>query len=73
MPEEEIDGPNIKEKKKLKANKKASPESRCVDSWEVSTQGGVWRRQHRTHRRALFSPTELLEDLRPEYKSRRSG
>ena len=31
-----IDGPDVKEKRKLKANKKASPEERCVGSWEVS-------------------------------------
>ena len=31
-------------KKKLKANKKGYPEERRADSWEVSGQGGVWRR-----------------------------
>ena len=40
-----------KEKKKQKANKMASPEERCVDSWELSGAGGVWRWQNRTPRR----------------------
>ena len=54
---EMIGGPDIEEKKKKsKTVKKTSPEERCVDSWEVSGQGGVWRRQHRTPRRALFTP-----------------
>ena len=37
-----IGGPDIKEKRKLKANKKTSPEESCVDSWKVSGQRGVW-------------------------------
>ena len=51
-----IGGPDIKEKKKSKTVRRTSPKERCVDSWEVSGQGGVWRRQHRTPRRALFKP-----------------
>ena len=37
-----------KEKKQAKSGKKTFPEERCVDSWEVSGQGGVWRWQHWT-------------------------
>ena len=51
-----IGGPDIKEKKKPKTGKKTSPAERCVDSWEVSGQDGVWRRQHRTPWRTLFAP-----------------
>ena len=40
---EVVDGTHIKEKKKLKANKMASPVERCVDSWEVRGQGGILR------------------------------
>ena len=53
---EVIGGPGIKEKKKSKTVKKRFPEERCVDSWEVSGQGGVRRRQRRTPRRELFIP-----------------
>ena len=33
-----------------------SAEERCVDSWLISGEDGVWKRAHRTPRRGLFTP-----------------
>ena len=39
--------------------KRTSAESRCVDSWILAGDDGVWRRAHRTPRRALFTPFKV--------------
>ena len=51
-PSRVVGGPDRNRKKA----KKRSPEERCVDSWEVAGEGGRWVREHRTPRRALFTP-----------------
>ena len=33
-----------------------TPEERGVDSWMIQGEGGIWKRAHRTPRRALFTP-----------------
>ena len=51
-PSRVVGGPDRNRKK----TKKRSPEERCVDSWEGGVEGGRWVREHRTPRRALFTP-----------------
>ena len=39
-----------------RGSRQRSAEERCVDSWLASGENGMWKRAHRTPRRALFTP-----------------
>ena len=55
----EVVGGQISSRKRQKPDKKTSAQERCVDSWSVAGEGGVWRREHRTPRRTLFTPHKV--------------
>ena len=54
-PEDHSSVPGARDKLARKY-RSTSPEERCVDSCVSAGAGGVWRRAHRTPRRALFTP-----------------
>ena len=53
-----IGGPD-RRTRRVKSDKRTSPDDRCVDSWESSGEGGIWRRKHLTPRRSLFTPHKV--------------
>ena len=40
-------------------SRQRSAEERCVDSWLISGENGVWKRAHRTPRRSMFTPNRV--------------